>query len=86
MSSFDHPEMPRWAHAGCLIYALAGSLFCLGNFFVWWMGPCPAFSSNTNCSWSQARELWYFPISQLTFVTVGILMLRLFRKIAAGRD
>lgn len=68
-------EPPAWVPFGCCTYMILGLLFCLWSGFVRWMGPCPAFSSNTNCHWSRAYELWLFPVPQAAYLTIGILLM-----------
>lgn len=67
-------DLPFWARALILLWLIGGLLLSLGNLFVWVMGPCPAFSSNTVCEWSEARAFWLFPGSQLTAV-IGFVLL-----------
>ena len=76
----DKPDLPAWARLLLLILIAGGMIFGLGNLFVWFMGPCPAFSSNTTCKWSQARTLWLFPVSQIATVLLIALVVRLLRK------
>jgi hypothetical protein len=80
MSEGDDP-LRGWTGLGCVTYLLLGTIYCAGNAFVWFLGPCPAFSSSTVCDWSTAYELWLFPLSQLAFLTIGIgLMLWVKRR------
>ncbi len=60
--------LPIWVQIMSIGYLLIGSFVCIVNPFVWSMGPCPAFSSNTGCHWSGGYAFWLFPGSQLTFV------------------
>ena len=82
MSDNASSEAPRWARAGCLVYLLFGTFWCLGNMFVWSMGPCPAFSSNTVCEWSTFKTFWYFPGSQIVFVFIGLVLLKTLNKLS----
>jgi hypothetical protein len=63
-----------------IIYLFLGLIWCFGNMFVWWMGPCPAFSSNTVCEWSRLKELWHFPISQIAYLAIGGVLLFAFKR------
>ncbi|MBD3734513.1 MAG: hypothetical protein IE934_17595 [Sphingopyxis sp.] len=74
------PAITGLVQAGCLIYMILGSLWCIGNLWVWFIGPCPAFSSNTECNWSRGYVLWLFPFSQLAFLMFGYLLLRIARS------
>ena len=84
MSFVEKPDMPLWARALVLMLVVGGALFSLGNLFVWIMGPCPAFSSNTVCEWSQAKTFWHFPVSQIATVIVIVLFERMLRKWTAA--
>ncbi|WP_156140978.1 hypothetical protein [Sphingomonas sp. 37zxx] len=78
--SEERPEISGYAFAGCAVYGILGTLWCLGNVFVRWMGPCPAFSSKTDCYWSEAHKLWLFPASQIAFVVIGYLLFKLAQR------
>ena len=81
MSEGSDSEYPKWATVGCLLYIFIGALWSLGNLFVWMMGPCPAFSSNTICEWSATKRIWLFPGSQLAFVVVGVAIMKVVDKV-----
>ena len=81
--SSRRPELKSWAAYGFMAYLLFGTFWSLGGLYVRAMGPCPAFSSNAECEWSAAYKLWLFPLSQIAFVAVGYVLLRLARKWAA---
>jgi hypothetical protein len=74
--------MSWWVKLGLAFYAFVGLLYSLGGMFVRYMGPCPAFSSNTDCYWSPAKEMWLFPGSQLTVIGVGIVLFIVARRLA----
>lgn len=59
------------------LFAIAWSL---GHLFVWWMGPCPAFSSNQVCEWSSIKQFWHFPGAQLAAVAFVVASNMLLRK------
>ena len=65
-----------------ICYILAAILYCLGNLFVWSMGPCPAFSSNTVCEWGSLKKFWLFPGSELAAVVVGIGFFKVIKRLA----
>ena len=71
MSDAQHPP-PLWVRALLLMYLFAAPLWCLGNLYVSMLGPCPAFSSNTQCEWSAFERAWYFPLSQLIALALWI--------------
>jgi hypothetical protein len=59
-------------HAIFWFSVLLAILWSLGNGWVALMGPCPAFSSNTDCVWTESEEKWFWPHSQL--LALGILI------------
>lgn len=65
-------KVPLWVKLAAIAYGFVGTLYCLGGMFVRVMGPCPAFSSETDCGWSPFEEFWAFPGAQIAFVLVGI--------------
>ncbi len=73
-------ELPEWAIGLFAVYIVVALIWSLLNFFVWWMGPCPAFSSNTDCEWTTFKTLWHFPLTQVVAVLLGILLLFFLRK------
>lgn len=78
--SYEAKEMPEWAGAILGLFTVAAVIWSIGNLFVWFMGPCPAFSSNQSCEWSQTKELWYFPGSQIATLIMVIAAVKVFRK------
>ncbi|WP_230292780.1 hypothetical protein [Croceicoccus sp. Ery5] len=78
--SYHHPTLPLWAKAIVALLILAAIAWSLGHLFVWQMGICPAFSSNTACEWSTMEKFWHFPGSQLTALTVVVGSIALLRK------
>ena len=80
MSYAEKPDLPLWARFVVLTLVVAGIILSLGNLFVWFMGPCPAFSSNTVCTWGHARTLWLFPGSQVGILLAIALSVRFLRK------
>ena len=83
MSEYDPPSLPLWCKVILTIYWLLVPFWMLLGLFVSAMGPCPAFSSNIDCNWSRAEELWHFPVSQIASVVVGILLWQLFKRLFA---
>ena len=83
MNETHSPSLPLWCKVTLTIYWLLVPVWMLLGLFVLAMGPCPAFSSNTDCEWSRAEELWNFPISQIASVVVGILLWQLLRRLFA---
>jgi hypothetical protein len=70
----------RLARLGCALYLMFGGFYAIGGMYVRFMGPCPAFSSNTNCYWSPEQRFWIFPGSQIAIFAVGILLARYVRR------
>jgi hypothetical protein len=73
-------SVPVWVQIVSIGYLLIGSFLSVGNLFVWFMGPCPAFSSNTECHWSSGYTFWLFPGSQLTFASTATAILLFIRR------
>ena len=71
MTEDPRAEPSDWASIGCFAYVVLGGLWAAGNSFVRMMGPCPAFSSNTDCSWTAAERFYYFPGSLIAYLLVG---------------
>ena len=61
-----------WMHAIFWFSVSLAVIWSLGNGWVSLMGPCPAFSSNTDCVWTEAEENWFWPYSQL--LALGVLI------------
>ena len=80
MSTSPPARLVWWARLGFAFYLVVGIFVAGGNLFVRVMGPCPAFSSNTVCSWSRAEELWLFPVSQMVVLGFGIAFGMLVRR------
>ena len=83
MSTYSARTLPLWAKILLTIYWLLVPIWCLGHLFVYAMGPCPAFSSNTVCEWSAVKELWHFPGAQLLSIGSGLSLWLGFRRFFA---
>jgi hypothetical protein len=83
MSTQNHPRTPTWARAIFFTYLIIGALYSLLGLFVWFMGPCPAFSSNANCYWSPLRTYWIFPGQQIAFLISCYILLKTLRRLTA---
>ncbi len=72
--SFSEQRTPWWFHGLVILYIAAAMIWGLGNLFVYMMGPCPAFSSNTVCEWSSLKSFWHFPGSQILSICLGFAL------------
>ena len=83
MNDSEPPSLPLWCRVLLTIYWLLVPLWMLAGLFVSVLGPCPAFSGNTDCEWRRTEELWHFPLSQIASVVLGILLWQLLRRFFA---
>lgn len=83
MSAEHQLRTPTWARTIFFTYVIIGSLYSLLGLFVWFMGPCPAFSSNTSCYWSPLKTSWIFPGQQILFAITCFILLKALRRLTA---